>query len=73
MSEKSQARKEARQKRRTKLCHCCGKTVMFCWRYRNCGFSICQNCMYENEWGMTCNGITWQCLDCGDQNGFGNQ
>jgi hypothetical protein len=29
--------------------------------------------MHENLWGMTCNNITWQCPDCGDQNGFGNQ
>jgi hypothetical protein len=29
--------------------------------------------MHQNLWGMTCNGITWQCPDCGDQNGFGNQ
>jgi hypothetical protein len=29
--------------------------------------------MDENAWGMTCNGITWQCPDCGEQNGYGNQ
>jgi len=29
--------------------------------------------MHENLWGMSCNGITWQCPDCGGQNGFGNQ
>jgi hypothetical protein len=29
--------------------------------------------MDENLWGMSCNGITWQCPDCGNQNGFGNQ
>jgi hypothetical protein len=29
--------------------------------------------MQENIWGMSCNGITWKCPDCGDQNGFGNQ
>jgi hypothetical protein len=29
--------------------------------------------MDENVWGMSCNGITWQCPDCGEQNGFGNQ
>jgi len=34
---------------------------------------ICQDCMNENVWGMSCNGITWQCPDCGGQNGFGNQ
>jgi hypothetical protein len=45
---------------------------MFCWRCR-CGFAICQTCMHENAWGMTCNGITWTCPDCGEQNGYGNQ
>jgi hypothetical protein len=29
--------------------------------------------MLENLWGLSCNGITWQCPDCGQQNGFGNQ
>jgi hypothetical protein len=29
--------------------------------------------MLENFWGVSCNGITWQCPDCGQQNGFGNQ
>jgi hypothetical protein len=29
--------------------------------------------MYENAWGMTCNGITWECPDCGEENGYGNQ
>jgi hypothetical protein len=29
--------------------------------------------MAENAWGMTCNQITWQCPDCGRENGFGNQ
>jgi hypothetical protein len=29
--------------------------------------------MLENLWGMTCNAITWECPDCGGQNGFGNQ
>jgi hypothetical protein len=29
--------------------------------------------MNENRWGMTCNNITWECPDCGESNGFGNQ
>jgi hypothetical protein len=29
--------------------------------------------MHANLWGMSCNGITWECPDCGGQNGFGNQ
>lgn len=54
-------------------CHCCGKEDLF-FAYRcRCGFTICQDCMDENVWGMTCNGITWECPDCSEQNGFGNQ
>ncbi|RJQ49053.1 MAG: hypothetical protein C4530_23735 [Desulfobacteraceae bacterium] len=53
-------------------CHCCGVSVRFCWQCR-CGFRICQDCMTENLWGMSCNGITWECPDCGGQNGLGNQ
>jgi len=64
--------REKRYKYKEKKCCCCNKTVMFCWMCR-CGFSICQNCMNENLWGMTCNAITWQCPDCGKYNGFGNQ
>ncbi|RLC30634.1 MAG: hypothetical protein DRH32_05465 [Deltaproteobacteria bacterium] len=66
---------EARRKRRrtkNRVCDCCGKTAPFCWTCR-CGFAICQDCMYENFWGLSCNGITWVCPECGDQNGFGNQ
>ncbi len=29
--------------------------------------------MEENFWGMSCNGITWQCPDCGEHSGLGNQ
>jgi hypothetical protein len=64
-----------RRRRRTKgpkTCHCCGQTFLFCWTCR-CGFAICQACMHENVWGMSCNMITWQCPDCGGLNGFGNQ
>ena len=65
-------RREKRRRKRVKVCHCCGGEFMFCWQCR-CGFAICQACMYENQWGMTCNGITWDCPDCGQQNGYGNQ
>lgn len=53
-------------------CVLCRAKVPFCWTCR-CGFSICQSCMLENVWGMSCNNITWDCPDCGAQNGFGNQ
>lgn len=72
MAENGRARREKRRQKQDKNCHCCRESFMFCWQCR-CGFSICQACMYENQWGMTCNGITWACPDCGGQNGYGNQ
>ncbi len=69
----NQKKRERRQRRKMeKQCHCCKEMFRFCWQCR-CGFSMCQTCMYENQWGMTCNGITWECPDCGGQNGYGNQ
>ncbi|MGD9369217.1 MAG: hypothetical protein PVH87_26150 [Desulfobacteraceae bacterium] len=65
-------RKIRRRRKALQQCHCCRQEFPFCWQCR-CGFSICQACMHENIWGMSCNGITWQCPDCGGQNGFGNQ
>ncbi len=69
-------RPRVRRRPRTKppavyLCCCCNQTVPFCWTCR-CGLSICQACMAENIWGVTCNRITWQCPDCGRWHGFGN-
>ncbi|MDZ7832496.1 MAG: hypothetical protein U5L07_12155 [Desulfobacterales bacterium] len=65
-----------REKRRSRMknrkCQFCGETAPFVWSCR-CGFAICQTCMYENVWGMSCNGITWICPDCAELNGFGNQ
>jgi len=54
------------------ICYACGKKLPFCWWCSSCGFMICWNCMEENFWGMTCNGITWTCPDCGAIHGFGN-
>ncbi|MBW1649805.1 MAG: hypothetical protein JRJ44_03825 [Deltaproteobacteria bacterium] len=64
-----------RQKRKInkpQFCSCCKKEDIFYWRCR-CGFAMCQTCMEENFWGVSCNGITWRCPDCGAQNGLGNQ
>ncbi len=65
--------KSRRRRRPDKyICHVCGEEQPFCWTCP-CGFMICSDCMEENFWGMTCNGITWTCPDCGDIRGFGNQ
>ncbi|MFH2219802.1 MAG: hypothetical protein ABII68_09085 [Pseudomonadota bacterium] len=64
--------REKRRRAKEINCHCCGLELPFAWRCR-CGFSICQDCMLENFWGMSCNGITWECPDCDAHNGFGNQ
>jgi uncharacterized protein (DUF2252 family) len=76
MNNTSENRKKSyRQKKELKKsqpCHCCGKHAPFNW-YCRCGFTICQDCMNESSWGLTCNGITWVCPDCGAQNGYGNQ
>lgn len=53
------------------VCHVCGRKLPFCW-WCPCGFMICPDCMEENLWGMTCNGIVWTCPDCGAVRGFGN-
>ncbi len=66
------AYRERRRRTQKKVCDCCQQAKRFFWQCR-CGFAICQVCMNENLWGMTCNGITWECPDCGGQNGFGNQ
>ena len=55
--------------RREKKCVCCRKTYPFCWTCP-CGFMICQNCMEENLWGMSCNSMTWTCPDCGEVRTF---
>ena len=72
-SVKRRSSKRTRARRRKDIpCACCHAITPFNWTCR-CGFSICQACMHENVWGMSCNHITWQCPDCGEWNGFGNQ
>ena len=56
-------------KRKVYLCPMCRQEVMFCWRC-TCGFMICQKCMEENAWGMTCNHVTWACPDCGNSRSY---
>lgn len=59
--------KAARQKGQS--CACCKESQRFCWSCP-CGFQICQTCMEENLWGMTCNSLTWICPDCGTDRSF---
>ena len=72
MNLKKMSYREKRAEAKNKACVCCDGKTPFSWQCR-CGFTICQECMEENLWGMSCNGITWECPDCGGQNGFGNQ
>jgi hypothetical protein len=46
------------------VCTICDREVPFCWSCP-CGFRICQACMDENRWGLTCNNVTWECPECG--------
>lgn len=62
-----------RARRREYTCVACRETVRFAWRCRQCAFTMCQACMEDNRWGMTCNNITWTCPDCGAANNYGNQ
>ena len=60
----SAGRRSRRAARRNDLCTVCGEAQPFCWACP-CGFRICNACMEENLWGMTCSGVNWQCPDCG--------
>ncbi|MBF0621770.1 MAG: hypothetical protein HQL54_07550 [Magnetococcales bacterium] len=64
-----------RRKRRTyPPCVACRQSKSFTWTCRRCDtFSMCQTCMDDNLWGMTCNNITWTCPDCGHENSYGNR
>ncbi len=64
--------KEKKLLKKKTPCYCCTVVNEFAWRCR-CGFTICQDCLLDNFWGMSCNGITWECPDCGSNNGLGNQ
>ncbi|MBI5488378.1 MAG: hypothetical protein HY905_13680 [Deltaproteobacteria bacterium] len=61
-----------RRRKREYECCCCRRQIAFCWSCK-CGFGICQDCMDENAWGMTCNFVTWTCPDCGASNSYANQ
>jgi rubredoxin len=66
-------RKSKRRVPRDLKCSVCDGSTSFSWKCRSCGFTFCQNCMNENLWALTCNGITWGCPDCGEKNDLGNQ
>lgn len=54
---------------RDRHCPCCGREADFFWTCP-CGFRMCQACMEENAWGLTCNSVTWTCPDCGRQRSY---
>ena len=57
-----------RARRREYHCSLCKRSPPFCFACAACRFQICQDCMRENEWGMSCNKVTWVCPDCGHVN-----
>ena len=63
------SKKKAARRRKEYTCCCCTKDYRFCWNCP-CGFEICQECMSENLWGMTCNSLNWTCPDCGATRSF---
>ena len=62
-SRKLSRRRRSRHKEQYECC-CCRKKTSFCWTCE-CGLQICQECMQENLWGLTCNYVDWECPDCG--------
>ncbi|MBF0189421.1 MAG: hypothetical protein HQL50_15970 [Magnetococcales bacterium] len=55
-------------------CVACRAEETFAWTCKKCDFVMCQSCMNDNLWGMTCNQISWTCPDCGyDGNSFGTR
>jgi hypothetical protein len=56
---------KGRRKRTEYRCTICEKPMPFCFGCVDCPFQICLACMTENEWGMSCNKVTWECPDCG--------
>jgi hypothetical protein len=46
------------------VCTVCEKEAPFCWGC-DCGLRLCQDCLEDLRWGITCNNITWECPDCG--------
>ncbi|MBF0308808.1 MAG: hypothetical protein HQL56_04685 [Magnetococcales bacterium] len=78
--EKSSETTPTAPRRRKPLRHSKGPCVAckavdlpFFWLCRHCAFTMCQACMQENLWGMTCNHVIWICPDCGAENDFGNR
>lgn len=66
---KSEKREPSRRRRPAgpHECPLCQVERAMFWRCR-CGFEMCQVCMDENLWGLTCNNLTWTCPDCGEVN-----
>ena len=63
------AERSRRRGRGPRPCPLCRVEARFLWGCR-CGFEMCQSCMDENLWGVSCNNVTWVCPDCGEANGY---
>jgi len=53
----------------TETCPFCKRPATMMWRCP-CGFRMCQSCLEDNLWGLTCNHVTWTCPDCGRDRSF---
>lgn len=69
MTDSGKKSSEDGRRKREWTCSVCDKKVAFCFSC-TCGFEICQECMDENAWGLTCNNVTWECPDCGEIRSF---
>ena len=69
MNSEKKPREKTRKQKKEWICTICERKVPFCWSCK-CGFMLCQECMDENSWGLTCNQITWECPDCGSIRGY---
>ena len=63
------SRSELRARSKGGTCPMCREDAPFLWTCP-CGFVMCDPCMREEAWGMTCNNITWVCPDCGAVRGY---
>jgi hypothetical protein len=49
-------------------CPFCAQPALLFHQCRYCDFHMCQQCAMDNDKIFSCNGITWDCPDCGKSN-----